>query len=814
MTRRILLGTTALLFPFSALAADNATLITPCSTGCVTVRSVEVTTGIYAPMTVLGSITGTPLATAAGTPNTTSVLSVQGTTNGTTMTVQGTGAASAAVTGNPFRAGLSDGTNTQNWLSALALADGVNGNNTGAVAPWVWNGTTWDRMPGSAANGIKAIVTNAGTFAVQASGTVTANAGTNLNTSLLALETGGNLATIAGIITSARAAVNPISGQVGVQGGAGASTALTQRVAIATDANAVTATLGAETTKVIGTINQGTSPWVVSNGGTFAVQATLGAETTKVIGTTRTLGNGGGVLDAVVGATYPANALAVGVLNGANIGRLIGDETSGLWVNIKAGAGSGGTALADGAGSTFTQGTTSVTPAACLFTSSVTNLTTGQAGIVRCTNDRQMLASVTAASGAFASGSFASGSHASGSFATGAFASGSYASGAYALGAIASGAIVDLGQQSDAAWVSGSGSLIAISKTIAGNPARTALNATAFNTNTYTTGQTNPLNADVNGNLYVSAGLNRINGVAVLTGNGATGTGSPRVTIANDNTPIPAKIDQTTPGTTNAIAIASINAATALTGNGGTGTGSLRVTIANDNTAFAVNAASTLAAETTKVIGTVRNLGNAGGITDFAGQNAASPASAWLTGCQFNTTPTTITTGNASPCQIDNAGNLLVKVSNATTALVGNADGVTPASSAANSPVNGYLYALNPAGNYDRLHATKGQLNVVNGGSTYQHIAASQTAAVLQTSTGAAGDYLSHCVIYPSTTAAGSVTVFDNTNAAGTNVIEFTTGTLSNLAPIPIPVGAVSSSGAWKVTTGANETVVCYGKFS
>lgn len=39
-------------------------------------------------------------------------------------------------------------------------------------------------------------VTNAGTFAVQATGTVTANAGTNLNTSALALETGGNLAAI------------------------------------------------------------------------------------------------------------------------------------------------------------------------------------------------------------------------------------------------------------------------------------------------------------------------------------------------------------------------------------------------------------------------------------------------------------------------------------------------------------------------------------------------------------------------------------------------------------------------------------------
>lgn len=49
--------------------------------------------------------------------------------------------------------------------------------------------------------------------------------------------------------------------------------------------------------------------------------------------------------------------------------------------------------------------------------------------------------------------------------------------------------------------------------------------------------------------------------------------------------------------------VAQINGVTPLMGNGVTGTGSQRVTIASDNTAFAVNA--TLSAETTKVIGTV-----------------------------------------------------------------------------------------------------------------------------------------------------------------------------------------------------------------
>lgn len=42
-------------------------------------------------------------------------------------------------------------------------------------------------------------------------------------------------------------------------------------------------------------------------------------------------------------------------------------------------------------------------------------------------------------------------------------------------------------------------------------------------------------------------------------------------------------VDQTTPGTTNGVAIVGVNAATALAGNGATGTGSQRVTIASDN---------------------------------------------------------------------------------------------------------------------------------------------------------------------------------------------------------------------------------------
>lgn len=89
-----------------------------------------------------------------------------------------------------------------------------------------------------------------------------------------------------------------------------------QRVAIASDNTAfpVNATLSAETTKVIGTVNVAAAQTIaVTNTGTFTTQSTLAAETTKVIGTVRTLGNAGAILDfAGQNAAAPANALLIG----------------------------------------------------------------------------------------------------------------------------------------------------------------------------------------------------------------------------------------------------------------------------------------------------------------------------------------------------------------------------------------------------------------------------------------------------------------------------------------------------------------------
>jgi hypothetical protein len=97
-------------------------------------------------------------------------------------------------------------------------------------------------------------------------------------------------------------------------------------------------------------------------------------------------------------------------------------------------------------------------------------------------------------------------------------------------------------------------------------------------------------------------------------------------------------------------------------------------------------------------------------------------------------------------------------------------------------------------------------------GRTYKTVAASQTASVLQVSTGATGDVLDGVLVIPATTSPGNVLVLDN----ATSITVFTGGasSVSNLVPFYVPVGASSVSGAWKITTGANVSVVAIGKFS
>lgn len=61
------------------------------------------------------------------------------------LTVQGGAASGAALSGNPLRVGLSDGTNARNWLTISALNALANaGTGIGAAALGVYNGSTYD----------------------------------------------------------------------------------------------------------------------------------------------------------------------------------------------------------------------------------------------------------------------------------------------------------------------------------------------------------------------------------------------------------------------------------------------------------------------------------------------------------------------------------------------------------------------------------------------------------------------------------------------------------------------------------------------
>lgn len=93
----------------------------------------------------------------------------------------------------------------------------------------------------------------------------------------------------------------------------------------------------------------------------------------------------------------------------------------------------------------------------------------------------------------------------------------------------------------------------------------------------------------------------------------------------------------------------------------------------------------------------------------------------------------------------------------------------------------------------------------------YETVAASVTDQVLG-STGAAGDLLSDLLIVPATTSPGAVTIKDGAGAA---ITVFTGGSssVSNLVSFSVPCGMRAATG-WKVSTGANVSVIAKGSFT
>lgn len=339
-------------------------------------------------------------------------------------------------------------------------------------------------------------------------------------------ETGGNLATLAGAITSSvlQANVKQING-VTVLMGNGVTGTGSQRVTIASDNTA------------------------------FSVNATLSAETTKVIGVTRTADGSGNLLTSTTNAldvnlkTSSITLTISGAVTEATLdAALISQEatTSG----IKGLTAFGAVTTNAPSYTTVKSDALSLTPAGGLRidlkdTASNTNninvnLAASAATVTVGTH------AVTVASGGIASGAVASGAVASGAVASGAFASGSISAGAVAAGATSFVKLED----------------VASADADAGVPALAVRKGTPANTSG-TDGDYEFLQISA-GRLWASSNIDQINGITPLMGNGVTGTGS------------------------------------------------LRVTVASDNTAFSVNA--TLSAETTKVIGVTRSADGSGNL--------------------------------------------------------------------------------------------------------------------------------------------------------------------------------------------------------
>lgn len=230
------------------------------------------------------------------------------------------------------------------------------------------------------------------------------------------------------------------------------------------------------------------------------------------------------------------------------------------------------------------------------------------------------------------------------------------------------------------------------------------------------------------------------------------------------------------------------------------------------------------------------------------------PTAGTAAGAEYLSSPPTLTSGQMVALQTTVNGSLHTTVDNTNTNIGNNADAVAAAATSV-SPVGNFGFTFNGS-TFDRIRSggtTGGQIvnggaasgsavsgnpvlaagsdgadartfatdaqgnsKTINGASNTNTIAASQTAQILSATsggaTGATGDYLSHCVVQPATTSPGAVTIADN----ATTIFSFTGGasSVSNLVPFAIPVGAVSKSAGWKVTTGANVSVACVGRFS
>ena len=220
----------------------------------------------------------------------------------------------------------------------------------------------------------------------------------------------------------------------------------------------------------------------------------------------------------------------------------------------------------------------------------------------------------------------------------------------------------------------------------------------------------------------------------------------------------------------------------AVTANAGTGNFSENLAQVNGSTV------STAAAGVQKVGVT----GNTGAAMDAAGQNAASPANEILVGAQFNTTPTTLTSGNMSPLQLSNVGRLIVDGSGVTQPVSGT---VT-----ANAGTGTFSIQANASVNLAQVAGTT--TSTGNGASSAGDLrvnVASDNSAIANWGQGATGSAVPANAVYHGGNGSGNltgITVCDHwtsINLASTTATTIITGTASKqtyICSINIVAGA------------------------
>jgi hypothetical protein len=354
---------------------------------------------------------------------------------------------------------------------------------------------------------------------------------------------------------------------------------------------------------------------------------------------------------------------------------------------------------------------------------------------------------------------------ASGSISAGAISAGAYVSGSVLSGAYASGSLVDITN---------------VSTPISPNTATATkglLIGGQFNSTqeTLTNGQQGQVALSSRGALFVATGADVFNvantGTFVAQVNGFTSWAG---------------------GTLGAMA------------NYGTSPGAVLVPGVNSFVTNTVAANATLQSTPTTAIGKVDPNTIASWGLAVSTQNVSSPTNALLVQGQFNTSPTTITSGNASPLQLDNAGNLLVNVK------AGGGSGGTSSSFGATFPSTGTAIGMSQGGNMVAFTGTSNNLNVQCANCSGSGVSTIDEAAF----TAGSSLFVGGGGFFQTTATSNALTsgqqgmfqvtanraLFTNLrNASGTEI-----GTSSN--PVQVSVANTGANGTAMLVTGTGGT--------